>query len=56
MNKKPYSSAIKKTPYKYTISKKIAKLILDGMDRNEVCKNALRIIILKLIPRIDVRK
>ncbi|MGS0973161.1 MAG: DUF1819 family protein [Candidatus Izemoplasmataceae bacterium] len=36
MNKKPYSSAIKKTPYKYLISKKIAKLILKGMDRNEV--------------------
>lgn len=36
MNKKPYSSAIKKTPFKYTISKKIAKLILDGLDRNEV--------------------
>ena len=41
MNKKPYSSAIKKTPYKYTISKKIAKLILDGMDRNEVCKKCV---------------
>ena len=38
MNKKPYSSAIKKTPFKYTISKKIAKLMLDGMDRNEVYK------------------
>lgn len=38
MNKKPYSSAIKKTPFKYTISKKIAKLILDGNDRNEVYK------------------
>lgn len=36
MNKKPYSSAIKKTPFKYTIAKKIAKLILDGLDRNEV--------------------
>lgn len=41
MNKKPYSSAIKKTPYKYTISKKIAKLILDGMDRNEVYKKCV---------------
>ena len=38
MNKKPYSSAIKKTPFKYTISKKIAKLMLDGLDRNEVFK------------------
>lgn len=36
MNKKPYSSAIKKTPFKYTIAKKVAKLILDGLDRNEV--------------------
>lgn len=36
MNKKPYSSAIKKTPFKYTIAKKIAKLILNGLDRNEV--------------------
>lgn len=36
MNKKPYSSAIKKTPFKYTISKKIAKLMLDGLDRTEV--------------------
>ncbi|MCI6014851.1 MAG: DUF1819 family protein [Coprobacillus sp.] len=36
MYKKPYSSAIKKTPFKYTIAKKIAKLILDGLDRNEV--------------------
>lgn len=38
MNKKPYSSAIKKTPFKYTIAKKIAKLMLEGMDRNEVFK------------------
>ncbi len=36
MNKKPYSSAIKKTPFKYTVSKKIAKLMLDGLDRTEV--------------------
>lgn len=36
MNKKPYSSAIKKTPFKYTISKKISKLMLDKLDRNEV--------------------
>ena len=36
MNKKPQSSAIKKTPFKYTIAKKVAKLILDGLDRNEV--------------------
>lgn len=36
MNKKPYSSAIKKTPFKYVISKKISKLMLDKLDRNEV--------------------
>ncbi len=36
MNKKIYSSAIKKTPYKYSISKKIAKLIIDGNGRQEV--------------------
>lgn len=35
MNKKPYSSAIKKTPFKYPIAKKIAKLMLDGLDREE---------------------
>lgn len=38
MNKKPYSSAIKKTPFKYVVSKKIAKLMLDGGDRNEIFK------------------
>lgn len=36
MNKKPYSSAIKKTPFKYPIAKKIAILMLDNLDRNEV--------------------
>lgn len=36
LNKKQYSSAIKKTPFKYSISKKIVKLILDGFDRQEV--------------------
>jgi len=36
MNRKPYSSAIKKTPFKYPIAKKIAKLMLGGLDRNEV--------------------
>lgn len=36
MNRKPYSSAIKKTPFKYPIAKKIAKLMLDGLDREEV--------------------
>lgn len=36
MNKKPYSSSIKKTPLKYSISKKICKLILEKLDRNEV--------------------
>lgn len=36
MNRKPYSSAIKKTPFKYPIAKKIAKLMLDGLDHDEV--------------------
>ena len=36
MNKKQYSSAIKKTPFKYPIAKKIAKLMLDGLDYDEV--------------------
>lgn len=36
MNKKSYSSAIKKTPYKYLVSRKIAKLIFNGHDRKEV--------------------
>ena len=36
MNRKPYSSAIKKTPYKYPIAKKIGRLMLDGLDRDEV--------------------
>lgn len=36
MNRKLYSSAIKKTPFKYPIAKKIAKLMLDGLDREEV--------------------
>lgn len=36
MNKKPYSSAIKKTPFKYVISRKIAKLMLDGLNREEI--------------------
>lgn len=31
MNKKKYSSAIKKTPFEYLVSKKIAKLIKDGI-------------------------
>ena len=38
MNRKPYSSAIKKTPFKYPIAKKIAKLMLDGLDREEIFK------------------
>ena len=41
MNKKPYSSAIKKTPFKYVVSKKIAKLMLDGADRNEIIKKCV---------------
>lgn len=36
MNKKVYSAAIKKTPFKYSICKKIAQLIIEGYDRNEV--------------------
>lgn len=36
MNKKPYSSAIKKTAYRYPITKKMASLMLDGYDRNEI--------------------
>jgi len=36
MNKKPYSSAIKKTPFKYPIAKKIAKLMLDGLDYDDI--------------------
>lgn len=36
MNRKPYSSAIKKTPFKYPIAKKIARLMLDGLDRDEI--------------------
>lgn len=36
MNKKQYTSAIKKTPYKYQVAKKIAALMLKGMDRNEI--------------------
>lgn len=38
MNRKPYSSAIKKTPYKYSIAKIIGKLIHDGLDYDEVYK------------------
>ena len=38
MNRKPYSSAIKKTPFKYPIAKKIAKLMLDGLDREDIYK------------------
>ena len=38
MNRKSYSSAIKKTPFKYPIAKKIAKLMLDGLDREEIYK------------------
>lgn len=38
MNKKPYSSAIKKTPFKYPIAKKIAKLMLEDLDYDEIYK------------------
>lgn len=38
MNKKPYSSIIKKVTYRYSIAKKIAKLMLDGKDRNEISR------------------
>ena len=36
MNRKLYSTAIKKTPFKYPIAKKIANLMLDGLDREEI--------------------
>lgn len=36
MNKKNYSSAIKKTPFKYPIAKKIARLMLEGLERKEI--------------------
>ncbi len=36
MNNKKYTSAIKKTPYNYYIAKKIANLINQGLDRQEV--------------------
>lgn len=36
MNKKPYSSAIKKTPFKYPIAKKIAGLMLERLDYDVV--------------------
>ena len=36
MNKKNYSSAIKKTPFKYPIAKRVARLMLDGLDRKEI--------------------
>ena len=36
MNRKPYSSAIKKTPFKYSIAQKIAKQMLNGLDRNDI--------------------
>lgn len=38
MNRKPYSSAIKKTPFKYPIAKKIAGLMLEGLDHDEIYK------------------
>ena len=38
MNKKPYSSIIKKVTFRYSIAKKIAKLMLDGKDRNEISR------------------
>ncbi len=36
MNRKPYSSAIKKTPFKYPVAKKIAKLMLDGFGYDDI--------------------
>lgn len=38
MNCKPYSSAIKKIPFKYPVAKKIAKLMLDGLGYDEIYK------------------
>ncbi len=36
MNKKNYSSAIKKTPFKYPIAKKMSRLMLDGLERKDI--------------------
>lgn len=36
LNKKLYATSLKKTPYKYSIAKKIAKLMLKKMDRAEI--------------------
>ncbi len=36
MNRKPYSSAIKKTPFKYPIAKKMSKLMIEGLDYEEL--------------------
>ena len=38
MNKKPYSSMIKKVTFKYSIAKRIAQFMLEGKDRNEVSR------------------
>ena len=38
MNKKAYSSVIKKVPFKYPVAKKIANLMLNGCDRNEIAR------------------
>ena len=36
MNKKPYSSIIKKVTFRYSEAKRIAKLMLEGKDRTEI--------------------
>jgi hypothetical protein len=41
MNKKEYSSRIKRVPYYYLYSKKIGQYILDGKDRNEITKKCV---------------
>ncbi len=39
MNKKDYSSAIKKTPFEYLRSKQIGSMMKDGMLYNELFEN-----------------
>lgn len=41
MNRKQYSSSIKKTPYKYPIAKKIGSLMLDGKDYDELFRECV---------------
>jgi len=41
MDNQKHTSAIKKTPYKYYIAKKIANLIYKGLDRIEVYNHSV---------------